>query len=688
MHLHIDIETRSAADLPKVGAYRYFEDDSTDVWCAAFAVDDEPVGLWHPGLDDRDIKHAIKHCELAFAHNANFERGGFAHILGPKHGFPIIPLEKWRCTMAMAYAMALPGTLDGAAAALGLDYRKDQAGHRLMLQLSRPRRMDGDTPVWWDVPEKLERLYAYCKQDVEVERALHKRLLPLRPLEQKIWFMDQRINDRGVYIDEKLALAAEQVVADATDKLNDEMYAVTGGDVSAVTNTGQLKTWLGQNGVECRSLAKDQLDSLLALDTPAKCKRALELRKEGAKSSTAKIDKMLTMRCADGRMRGNLQYHGANTGRWAARGAQLQNLPRPVLEDIPSVIDAVATGDAEIVDLLCGNPMQACADSIRGIISAPPGRKVIAADFSQIEARVLPWLAGDERKLNVFRNGEDIYCLAASGIFGKKVNKKDHPDERQVGKVSELALGFGGGAMAFAGMAANYGLNLEDMFEIVWPVASEATKEKVRESWKLRGARSGMSKKAWNAGEAVKIVWRADNKPIVDYWYALEGKPAGDYRPASGAWLAVLEPGRKVAVGNVVFLKNGSFLFCRLPSGRCIAYAYPRVEPVEKPWGTEESIVYEGVDSFTKKWGNKSAYGGLFAENITQAVARDIMAEAMLRVDAAGYDVTVTIHDEVVGEIRPDQSYERFLELMVQQPEWAAGLPIEADGFCEERYRK
>lgn len=678
-NLHFDIETHSVADLRKVGAYKYFEHEHTGVWCAAYAVDDDDVKMWHPDLDDADVKHAIKHADHVYAHNANFERLGFRHVLGPRHGFPVPGDEDFRCTMAMAFAMALPGSLEGAAAALGLPDQKDMAGNRVMKQLARPRRMEGGKPVWWDTPEKFEKLYAYCMKDVEVERGLHERLLPLRPQEQRVYFMDQRINDRGVMIDHKLAGKSLAVVEATIARLNDEMHDVTGGEVSRVTNTGQLNTWLNANGVDCRSLAKDQLDELLALDLPDKCRRALELRKEGAKTSTAKINKMMEMRCADGRMRGNLQYHGANTGRWAARGAQLQNLPRPEAKDVTQVVRAVATGDADWVEMMCGNPMQAVADSVRGHIVAPKGRKIIAADFSQIEARVLPWLAGAEGVLDTFRKDEDIYCKAASGIFGKPINKDDHSNERQVGKVSVLSLGYQGGARAFANMAANYGLKLEPVLDFVWPTATSANRKKAKESWTARGKSSGMTKRAWVAGELTKLAWRDSNPEIVGYWDELDG----------AAILAVQRPGKQVHVGSVTYLKKGSFLFCRLPSGRAICYPYPVVKETETPWGSfQDTLFYEGVDSYTKKWGVKSFYGGLAAENITQAVARDVMAEAMLRVEDAGYEMTITIHDEVVGEVDAGASLDDFVSIITETPSWAEGLPIAADGFIATRYRK
>lgn len=351
--LHLDVETRSVVDLRQTGAYVYAEDPSTDVWCVAYAFGDEPIELRLPGqpCPPRIAEH-VENDGLIYCHNAQFERLIWRHVLGPKHGWPVPDLRQFRCTLAMAYAMALPGSLDGAAAALQLSVQKDMVAHRTMLQLSKPRRIEDGKPVWWDLPEKLERLYGYCINDVEVERALEKRLLALRPLELEIWFLDQEINDRGVYIDAKLCHAAKGIVKEAIERLNAELREITGGAVLAVSNVNQLTGWLDANGVPAKSLAKDQLEELLALDLPSHCRRALEIRREGAKTSTAKIDKMLKMRCADGRMRGNLQYHGAGTGRWAARGAQLQNLPRPVSKNVDELIAAIETGSLDWLEMV------------------------------------------------------------------------------------------------------------------------------------------------------------------------------------------------------------------------------------------------------------------------------------------------------------------------------------------------
>lgn len=292
--IHVDFETRSAAELRDVGVYVYAEHPSTDVWCMAWAVEDGPVMLWTP-VDDFPLVYPIHDDTTLVAHNAQFEHVIWNSVMTRRYGWPELPIEKMRCTMAAAYAMSLPGSLDQAGAALGLDSQKDMAGHRLMLQMSRPRKVEADgTITWWDEPEKLQRLYEYCKRDVEVERLLDKRLRQLSPSEHRVWLLDQRINRRGVAIDKTLCLRAQRVVERATKRLDDRMIRVTEGGVTAVSNVQQLASWVRKQGVDTKSLSKDTIVDLLEeWGLPPAVETALELRQEGGKTSTAKIQSFL-----------------------------------------------------------------------------------------------------------------------------------------------------------------------------------------------------------------------------------------------------------------------------------------------------------------------------------------------------------------------------------------------------------
>lgn len=714
--LHIDVETRSPLDLRKTGSYTYFAHPQTDLWCAAYAFGDDEPQLWVPGqpCPPEIVDHVIAGGEI-FAWNAAFERGCWNAILTPRHGWPLPKLEQFMCTMAEAFAMNLPGKLDDAAPALGLDVVKDQKGHRLMLQMCRPRSVGKDEIIWWDDAERRQRLYDYCKQDVRVEQAVGRRVLRLRPEEKEIFWLDAKINDRGVFIDADLCRVAKRIVAADTERLDALMHQVTKGAVQSCSNVQQLIRFLKDNGIQTDSVAKDIITDLLILDLPEPCRQALEIRQEAAKTSTAKIDSMLTRREADGRMRGNLQYHGSGTGRWAARGAQLQNLPRPVFikGDTPeeveaqqkAAIDAIFYGSNVLLDMTYGRPLTVVADCIRGMIKAPAGRELLSADFANIEGRVNAWVAGQEDKLDAFRaydgkTGPDLYLVAASSVYGVPI--KDAKPFRQVGKVCELALGYQGGPGAFANMAKNYGLKIGTLYDTIWDRAPAADRETAVEAWAHRGKKSGMAEKAWIAAELIKIAWRRKNYRISDNWKETE----------SAAYDAFMEPGRVTSVGPIKYRMAGSFLWCRLPSGRALCYPYPRLTEmvvVKDAKGEETEIaysearkkgleiikkarpklVYKSVNQWTRKWEEKFFYGGLAVENIVQAVSRDIMAEAMLRVEKAGYDVVLTVHDEIVSEVPANfGSLAEFNELMVQLPTWADGLPVTAEGWRGVRYRK
>ncbi len=343
------------------------------------------------------------------------------------------------------------------------------------------------------------------------------------------------------------------------------------------------------------------------------------------------------------------------------------------------------------IDALIGPPMHAVANAIRGMICAPKGRKLIAADFSQIEARVNPWLAGEEHVVDAFRaydrkEGPDIYKVTAAGVYSVPAEAVTK-DQRQVGKVATLALGFGGGPVAFAKMAKNYALDVGDVFEPVHASASDRNLKRAEDGWKQRGKQTGMSEARWRTAELIKLAWREANPQTVAMWKALE----------EAAMSATREPGETFTVGaHIRYKKAGSFLWCRLPSGRKLCYPYPRIEMRKMPWGDPEdepvyrpALMYKGVNSVTKKWSDQPAYGGLLMENCTQAVARDVMVRGMIALEKAGYEVVLTVHDEVVNEVDEGfGSIGEVISLITQPVEWAPGLPIAADGFEAKRYRK
>lgn len=654
--LHIDFETYSAADLPACGLNNYASDPTTGVHCIGWCFDDEQVELvgsasqWWPEIPDRIAAH-VRAGGTVVAHNAAFELAIWNRICVPKYGWPRLAPEQMRCTMAQAYAMSLPGSLEKASAALGITKQKDMVGARIMMQVAKPKA-DGTFWTPADDPAKFDKLYAYCKQDVEVERELDSRMMRLSPEEQALWVLDYKINQRGVRVDLASIDKAIALVEAEKTRLDKEMLKATGGVVGKCTEVQLLVKWIRAQGVEIEGLAKsDVLDALKVEDMPAAVRKALLLRQEAAKSSTAKLIAMRQRASKDGRVRGTLQYHGASTGRWAGRGIQVQNFPRPRVGTKPRHIEDIIAhlGDRDYLDMCYGPVLDAMADSLRAMITATPGNELIAMDFSAIEARVLAWLAGQESVLDIFRTHGKIYEHAAAGIYRKDISAVTK-DERQIGKVAVLALGYGGGVGAFQSMARVYGVKVEDAL-----------------------------------ADEIKKAWREAHPKIVRYWYELED-----------AAINAVELGEACGAGvqgrHVTFKKNGSFLWCRLPSGRVLCYPYPTVKQIETPWGElKPALHFMSVNGTTNKWEETKTYGGSLAENITQAVARDLLAQALPRLEASGFPVVFHAHDEAVVEIPADaeaSAIEKAEHLMSVVPAWAKGLPLSAEGWRAFRYRK
>lgn len=688
--LHIDFETKARLDLKKTGVHVYSNDWATDFLCMAFAFNDEPVELIRHG-DPLPLRVAAHIAEgaLVVAHNAAFELAVWNNVCVHKHGWPSLRVEQVDCTMARALAMSLPGSLEMAAAAVGLEMQKDMKGNRLMLKYSKPRKVDDSGNItWWGDPADLERIYAYCRQDIEVERALDKRLLPLPEKERRIWILDQKINNRGVACDTQAAERALRIVEDETEAANYLIRTLTGNQVATVNAHVQLKEWLNRNGVATEGVAKDEVTAILARPNLAPLVRqVLLLRQETAKASTRKLEAMLASAGGDGRLRGLFQYHSASTGRWGGRRIQPQNFPRPTIpqEAIEDIMEALSTMRAEqaraYIRALHGPPISAISDCLRAFLWSDTDN-LIGMDFSAIEARVLAWLAGEEKVLEVFRSHGKIYEAAASDTFCISLEEVTK-DLRQIGKVIELSGGYQGGVGALQAMAQAYGVRLAPSLPVLTNKLTPEQWDKACEAWATRGVKSGVEREEWLASEAVKVLWRAKRPNIVRYWHIVE----------SAAVAAVNNPGTVQLVDprlpSVQFLKRGSFLWCKLPSGRNLCYPYPKTEEVETPWGAMKPMLkYMAVDSQTNKWRRHTAYGGLLVENVTQAVARDLLAEAMLNLDTQGYEIVLHVHDEVGCEQHEGQSEKQVQAIVSGVPVWAEGLPMAAEGWTGLRYRK
>lgn len=659
--LHTDFETRSPVDLKAAGIDNYARHPDTEAWCMASAFDDGPVRVEPTGILPRSIRQHVEAGGLVCAHNAQFEFMIWNHIMVARYGWPPLQLKQMVCTMAQAYAMSLPGGLDEGAQALGLPFRKDHEGYRIMLQLAKPRSVDPLT--WWDDPFKLERLFDYCGQDVEVERALHKKMVTLSPKEMDVWRMDQRINARGVYFDRRAVLAAKTIADGEKARLDETMQQLTGGYVGTCNSHTALADWINAQGVPVTGVAKaDVLDALAGTHDilPVAVEKALRTRQEAAKSSTAKLKKMLERASFDDRLRGMFQYHGAGTGRWSGRSVQLQNLPRPKLEHtaVSHVIDLLIAGKRDEIEFLYGPVLDVIASCLRGMLCSAPGHDLIAADFANIEGRVLAWLAGEQWKLDAFaaydaKVGPDLYKLTYSRSFGIDIATVDDI-MRQVGKVMELALGYQGWVGAFQTMAKTYNVSVAD-----------------------------------ERAEELAKAWRKAHPMTRQYWGVLE----------NAAIEAVRNPGRKVPAGfpgrESVFLTHGDFLWLQLPSKRVLCYPYPKVilktrEFEDGSTSTKDAVIYFGTDSTTKKWTAIDTYGGYWAENITQAVSRDFLSDAMLRLDGEGAQLVLHVHDEPVIEVPETLQLDlkTFEQLITHKDEWAAGLPIAAKAWRGKRYRK
>jgi DNA polymerase len=652
--LHRDYEARSRLLLKLVGTHRYAADASTEVLSCAYAVDDQPEQLWTPGdpVPPEHVEAANNPNWIAAAHGDHFETAIERYIMAPRFGWPEIPLERHVCTMARALAHGLPARLSAVADALELTNRKDAAGERLMHQMAKPRRpRQGEDPAgvyYFDDADRLHRLHGYNRQDEEVERELHGRLPPLSEAEQALWVLSCIINQRGFCVDRKFAEAARKIAQAAGPEIDAELAEITGGAVTGINQIARLLDWLQQHGYAGEKLDRKAIERQLENeDLPAIARRVLELRLGGAQSAVKKIDALLARAGDDNRIRGSYRYHGAATGRWAGEGFQPQNLKRVTVDDLEAAIAAVSTGDYGHVRKLYDRPLAVVGDCSRSMIIAASGHTLIGADFSAIESRVLAWAASEDWKVDAYRRfdathdpRDEPYCQTACRIFRVPSGSytKDAP-ERSVGKTCDLAFGYMGG------------LNAWREFE-----PDRFTDEEV---------------------EQFKREWRAAHPAIKQLWYDLD----------RAAWTAVRERGRVVGCGRVAFKCTGSFLFLKLPSGRKLAYPQPRIIGDD----TEQHVVFadNAAGQFKDCRHGQGAYGGTWCENVVSGIARDLLAAAMLRIEAAGYPIVLHVHDELVCEVPVGfGSTDEFTKLMICKPAWALDLPIAASAWTGTRYCK
>lgn len=637
--LSIDIETYSDVDLSKSGVYPYAESDNFEILFFGYSVDGHPpqvIDLANGEQLPDDIIAALTDPNvIKTAYNAMFERICISKHLGLPKGTYLDPTQ-WHCTMVWAATLGLPMSLAGVGAVLGLDKQKMSEGKDLIKFFCIPDK-DGNRHHPKVHPGKWELFKSYNCRDVEVEIAIQQRLAKY-PVPDFVWneyHLDQQINDRGIGVDMELVRHAITINEDIKNEITAEIQALTMLDNP--NSVQQMKEWLAENGMETESLGKQAVKELLET-APPELAKVLSLRQQLAKSSVKKYDAMLSSHCIDDRIRGMFQFYGANrSGRFSGRLVQLQNLYRNSMPHLDTARDLIKADDIETLDLLFGDIPDVLSQLIRtALVPKAPYKRFIVADFTSIEGVVLSWLAGEQWRLDVFKNGGDIYCISASKIFGVPVVKHGiNGHLRQKGKIAELACGYGGSVGAMKAMGAQeMGLSDDEIQQIVT-------------DW--RDASPNIVKLWWDVDRAVKKCIKEKTEANVK--------------------------------GLHIFCESG-FLFIELPSGRRLAYVKPKIG--ENKFGGE-SVTYMGVGE-QKKWERIESYGPKFVENIIQGIARDILLHAMMNL--RDYRIVAHVHDEVIIEATDDITVDEIVQKMCITPRWARGLTLRADGYECEFYKK
>jgi len=660
----IDIETYSGKDID-AGVYAYAEDPDFEILLVAYTVDGSEVkcfmpsgfkdedeqmrlfedGIEYDGSEDEFIELLRDPAVIKTAYNANFERTCLAKYYGVE-----CPPEEWRCTAVLAATVGLPRSLKDVGEALGLpsDQQKLATGKRLIDYFCKPckptksngnrcRNMPHHDPAKWKL------FVEYNKQDVVSEQAILNKLRKYRPndTEQALWATDQRINDRGIRIDVPFVEGILENDHKRTDALIEEARELTG--LENPNSPTQLKAWFRDNGAASLSseLNKDTIEWALKSDLyPERIKKVLRIRQSLGKISIKKYEAMINSVCEDGRVRGMTRFYGANrTGRWSGQIVQLQNLPQNHIEDLDLARQLVADRDFDTLELLFGDTAQVLSELVRTAFIPADGCKFIVTDFSAIEARVIAWVAGEDWRLKVFKDGGDIYCESASKMFKVPVVKHGiNGHLRQQGKVAELALGYGGGEGAIKSMDKGGVIPPKDIPGII-------------------------------------SSWRSASPNIVRMWSKYEKAAA-----------YVIENHEKVKVGKVQFRYMGGNLFIKLPSGRSICYYGAKLSGVNG-WGKRD-IEYHGVNQTTRKWETTKTYGGKLTENVIQAIARDCLAVKLMEAERRGYKVVAHVHDEMIIEAPKDLDMNEVDALMAEPIEWAEGLPLIGGTYECEYYKK
>ena len=644
----IDFESRSKIDLKTVGVYKYTLHPSTLPLCMAYKVGSAKTKIWLPG---DSFPFARNFESIIEAHNANFERNFWNNIMVPVFEWPQVPLERWRCSMAKVSLFALPRKLEKVAAVLKTTHQKDMTRHRAMMYLAKPHKIHRqDEYKFKNDSKKFEITNIYCMGDVNTEYEVSAHFPALSPSELALYQLDQRMNDRGIYIDLPTVKSAIIILEELTDEKNSRLFDITEGEIKTSGQTVKIREWIDDNdSIIIPDLQKDTVLEYLAMDNlPKRTREILEIRQLLSKTSTKKLLAMKKRVCADGRVRDNVEYYGADrTGRHAGRGMQVQNFPKDTPPDQDTLLDIIRSGDLETLQIL-GNPSEIISHCLRGMLTAAPGKILRCADFASIEARVLAWISDCKRSLRIFKTGGDPYIDMAAPIYNVKrleVTKA----QRDIGKRAVLGCGYQMGGLKFQAIVKSYtGIIL-----------------------------------SFDFCQAVVKTYRETYPEIPRFWKLM-----------NAAAINTVQTGKSHTVRDLRFGMRKGVLHLKLPSGRCLSYQDPKIMYAYPPWGGPSKlpkVTYMEVDSQTRQWIRNDTYGGKLTENATQAIARDFMCASMLRVDSVSeYDILMPVHDEVLAECDPEfESLEHFVGLMKgPSPQWGKDCPIEAEGWEGLRYHK
>lgn len=720
--LYCDLETFSAKDI-RAGSHAYAADPSAEVLLWGYAIDDAPAKVWDvtAGPMPEELRQALdevarKERRHVWQNGVMFDRVFLSYVMPEIE----LPMETLDDTMVMAYQAGLPGSLKELCQVfhLSADKAKDADGSRLIQIFCKP------LPSTWKLdratskthPEEWAKFVNYCRLDIESMREVYKKLPAFNRTakERELQVLDATINMRGIGVDVKFAEAAIATAERAKKDIDKQVFKLTDGRVvTAGQRDALIQFFFDKYGWQLKDMRKSELEKRMEdPDIPAEMKELIGLRLMGTKTSVQKY-KRVVQGAVDGRLRGCMQFRGASrTGRISGRTFQPQNLPRPLIKSQAEIEEIIEDTKLGILEICYEDVSVPLSSAIRSVIVPAAGNRLCVADFSNVEGRVLAWLAGEEWKLEAFREfdtlqtkdgrwalpyrdgwfqewavnekgdfihkGHDLYKLTYARTFGIKPEDVTK-DQRQMGKVLELALGYQGGPGAFATFAMNFGMDLDELAK-----TTEATIEEsywIESMGMLKWAKEkklirGMSQKAWVACNAIKSAWRKANSEIESFWYAL----------AKACQSAIKAKGVAFSAGRIVCKASGNYLLMRLPSGRYLVYPAPRL-PEE---GEMCDFSFMGVNQYTKKWERIPTYSGRLVENSVQGAAADLLLEAGPRLEAAGYHIVMSVHDEYITEIKDDntRNHREMEKIMSDLPDWADGLPLVAAGFEAARYRK